>query len=56
MDAGCTSTLNGLYWGMYHVHERPDGDFMASYFGGESEDYDTVSAGSGPQWQPGGLE
>ncbi len=38
--------LNGLYWGMYHVHERPDGDFMASYFGGESEDYDTVSAGS----------
>jgi hypothetical protein len=38
--------INGLYWGMYHVHERPDGDFMASYFGGEKEDYDALSAGN----------
>ena len=37
--------LNGLYWGLYHVHERPDGNFMASYFGGESEDYDALSSG-----------
>lgn len=37
--------LNGLYWGMYHVHERPDANYMASYFGGAKEDYDAVNSG-----------
>lgn len=32
--------LNGLYWGLYQLHERPDEDFQASYFGGEKADYD----------------
>ena len=32
--------LNGLYWGLYFIHERPDANFMASYYGGESTDYD----------------
>ncbi len=31
--------LNGLYWGLYNVVERPDASFMASYLGGEKEDW-----------------
>ena len=34
--------LNGLYWGVYNPTERPDANFMASYFGAESEDYDIL--------------
>ncbi len=34
--------LNGLYWGIYNVHERPDEDFAASFFGGEPEEYDVL--------------
>lgn len=36
--------LNGIYWGLYDVHERPDADHMANYFGGEDDDYDTVNS------------
>ncbi len=39
--------LNGLYWGLYFIHERPDADFMASYYGGEKEDYDVFKHDSG---------
>jgi len=34
--------INGLYWGVFNLHERGDGDHMANYFGGEPEDYDTL--------------
>lgn len=34
--------LNGLYWGMYWIHERPDDSFAAAYFGGLDEDYDVL--------------
>ena len=34
--------LNGLYWGLYDLHERPDEHFAAEYFGGQNEDYDSV--------------
>lgn len=34
--------LNGLYWGLHYVHERPDADYAASYFGGDDTDYDVV--------------
>ncbi|MCL2105245.1 MAG: CotH kinase family protein, partial [Kiritimatiellaeota bacterium] len=34
--------LNGLYWGLYNVAERPDAAFAASVFGDEREDYDTM--------------
>ncbi len=36
--------LNGIYWGLYDVHERPDADHMANYFGGDQSDYDTVNS------------
>jgi hypothetical protein len=32
--------INGLYWGLYNPTERPDSSFMASYYGGEKEDWD----------------
>ena len=38
--------INGTYWGQYHLMERPNAAFMASYFGGEKEDYDALNAGS----------
>ncbi|MBN2163791.1 MAG: lamin tail domain-containing protein [Pontiellaceae bacterium] len=34
--------LNGLYWGLYDMHERPDEHFAAEYFGGQNEDYDSI--------------
>lgn len=36
--------LNGMYWGLYDLHERPDADHMANYFGGDDDDYDTVNS------------
>ncbi len=34
--------INGLYWGVYYVHERPDDAFASSYQGGDKEDYDIL--------------
>jgi len=36
---------NGTYWGQYHLMERPNAAFMASYFGGDKADYDALNAG-----------
>jgi len=38
--------LNGLYWGVYDLCERPDDGFGAEYFGGEKEEYDVVTSGT----------
>ena len=38
--------LNGLYWGVLHLHERPDERFAAAYGGGDAEEYDWVKRGS----------
>ena len=50
--------LNGLLWGLYDLHERPDAHFCASYFGGKDEEYDvvkhrpsTVVSGSAESWR-----
>ena len=38
--------LNGLYWGIYLLQERPDASFQAQHFGGEKEEYDAINAGT----------
>ncbi|MCZ6793685.1 MAG: lamin tail domain-containing protein, partial [Planctomycetota bacterium] len=34
--------LNGLYWGMYEIHERPDNAFAEEYLGGDKSEYDVL--------------
>jgi hypothetical protein len=38
--------LNGVYWGVFDLMERPNAAFMASHFGGDPEDYDVLNAGT----------
>ena len=35
--------IDGLYWGLYEVSERPDSSFSASYFGGDESDWDGLN-------------
>lgn len=37
--------INGVYWGLYNPTERPDEEFMQSYFGGSDSDYDVIKTG-----------
>ena len=37
--------LNGLYWGVYDLTERPNDSFVASYENAEKEEYDAISGG-----------
>jgi len=39
--------LNGVYWGQYHLMERPTADYMATYLGGDEGDYDVMKGRSG---------
>lgn len=34
--------VNGLYWGLYRLSERPDAGFASEYFGGKKSDYDVL--------------
>lgn len=36
--------LNGLYWGVYNLAERPTHDFAAAHFGGKPSEYDARNA------------
>jgi hypothetical protein len=40
--------LNGLYWGVYELLERPDEAFSATYYGGEIEQWASVQSGFPP--------
>jgi hypothetical protein len=35
--------INGLYWGIYNLHERPDADHYAAYNDGDSENIDAIN-------------
>ncbi len=39
--------INGLYWGMYYVHERPDHSWAAQMFGGDKDEYDAIRHNTG---------
>lgn len=34
--------LNGLYWGVYNLTERPDASFGAEHLGGDKEEWDSI--------------
>ena len=34
--------INGLYWGLHVLHERPDANFQASYQGGDADEYNII--------------
>ncbi len=36
----CHLYLNGMYWGIYWLHEKPDHHYAANYYGGSSSEYD----------------
>ncbi len=37
--------INGLYWGVYNLTERPNEDFSSTYYGGDADDWDSVNSG-----------
>ena len=43
----CHLYLNGQYWGLYYLQERPEASFAASYLGGTKTDYDVLKADGG---------
>ena len=38
--------LNGLYWGVYNVCERPDASFATEHLGGERDEWDVITGGT----------
>src|SRR5690606_8089219 len=48
--------LNGLYWGVYNLAERPTDSFQAEHFGGDRDEYDVlkdfaeIQSGNGNAW------
>lgn len=40
--------LNGMYWGLYNLVERPDAAFSSSYYGGDKENWDALNQDSVP--------
>jgi hypothetical protein len=47
--------INGLYWGMYILTERPDGGFLSENLDGNKEDYDVLVANGEMEVKSGDL-
>ena len=47
--------INGLYWGLYILSERPDDGFAAEHLGGDKEDYDVLYANTSMEVVAGDL-
>ena len=37
--------INGMYWGIYNVGERPAAPYQAEYFGGDQSEWDVLNSG-----------
>ena len=37
--------IDGLFWGIYYMMERPDSDFAASHLGGTAADWEVNNLG-----------
>jgi CotH kinase protein/Chitobiase/beta-hexosaminidase C-terminal domain/Lamin Tail Domain len=46
--------LNGMYWGLYNVHERPDDSYASKYYGGDKDDYDVIKHSTNENLSQGG--
>lgn len=40
--------LDGQYWGIFQIEERPEAEFAASYLGGDADNYDVIKPEAGP--------
>ena len=47
--------INGMYWGLYNAHEKPDSRYASEYFGGDEDDYYAVKAMDGISMAHGGT-
>ena len=43
----CHLYINGHYWGLFNVVERPEASFGATYFKGKQDDFDVIKIGRG---------
>ena len=41
----CHLFLNGLYWGIYDIHERAENSFGETYLGGNKDNFDVIKCG-----------
>lgn len=44
--------INGLYWGLYNVIERPDASFAAAHLGGDKDDWFSANHGGAVSGRP----
>ncbi|MGB0774266.1 MAG: lamin tail domain-containing protein [Akkermansiaceae bacterium] len=47
---------NGLYWGVYNLHERPDAAFQSEHQGGSESDWDVIKHKSPPEVVDGNID